>query len=244
MNILASGFSKALSAFSRSPLSFVWASFFYVVLLAVVSFAAIGIFLIYFMITSVAEQPVLNPAPSIPTIVVLVLLGLFVSLCSAGLSGALTRAYREAMNGGKKTSMADFYGYMLRCAPMCFSIALIRDVFSAFFIVPAAVIYSLYLSTTGFADVVVGLFILFVSFIAHMGFAPAFISAGTGLETNLLGALKRGLRVLTSKHVYFLLFYVLFAFVWLLCFVPIIQIIAIFALLPIAYSALITFVEL
>ncbi len=239
---MASGFSKSLAAFTRNPLAFVWASFIYLVMLAVFLFAAFGIFVIYFIGASVLNQPILNPGPTMPTIILGALIGILLLFSMAGLNGALARSYRDAMNG-RKTSIAAFFATALSCAPGMFVIQLIRDIVWLIVVGPALAALVLYFSNTEFMDVIIGTYAFFTTFVIHLIFTPALVSYGAAIESNVGGAFKRIVRTFKTSAIASIGIYILFSFVWLLNFVPVIDLITIFAAFPIMYAALIATFE-
>ena len=239
---VASGFSKSLAAFTRNPLAFVWASFIYLVMLAVFICAAVGIFIIYFIGASVLNQPILNPGPTVPTIILGIFIGVLLLFSMSGLNGALARSYREAMNG-RKTSMAAFFATALSCARGVFVIQLIRDIIWLVLVGPALAIFVLYFSNTEYMDIIIGTYAFFMTFVIHLIFTPALVAFGVGIETKVVGAFKRIPRTLRANPILFVGTYILFAFVWLLNFVPVIDFFTVFAVFPILYTALIATIE-
>ena len=81
-----------------------------------------------------------------------------------------------------------------------------------------------------------------MTFVLHMLFTPSFLLAG-GFGTSMFGSLKLSFDFFKQKHVFFVGLYILFAFVWLFNFIPIIQIATIFFLYPLVYTAMIIMIK-
>jgi hypothetical protein len=126
---------------------------------------------------------------------------------------------------------------------------LIRDLIWLVLVGPAIAGY-VYVVLQGTADaglllpsyvVAVG-YALVMTFLIHMAFTPAFLSAGA-FGTGMTASLKNSYRLLRKKHVFFVGLYALFAVTWLLDFVPIVQLASLFAAYPITYGSLIAMLE-
>jgi hypothetical protein len=225
---------KSLISFSRAPFPFVWSSVVYVIFQLLFLFAAVGIFLIYFLLASVLN--VSTSLSSVPTMAALGVAFLIFLFFSCGLNAGLAKAYASAVEG-RKTTMADFMRYSLFKSPITFVIMLIRDVATLIVASPGIAIYVL-VKDVPYLDIISMLYILFVVFIVHFLFTPAFISAGA-FSTSLVQSLRNGANFLRRRHINALGLYIIFALVWLLSFIPILQLVTLFAIYPIIYSAFI-----
>ena len=211
----------------------------YVFMLLVVACASAGLLIMYFLAISVLNIP-FDTSSTITMVVcgIIVLIFLFLS---GGLNAALARAYHSAF-WREKTSLTTFYAIALDKAPEVFGIMLLRELVWLLFAGPAIAIYVMFLSGVAYTDAIVGAYVLFVTFIIHMTFTPAFLCAGT-FGTNLFRSLKHTLEFLKRKHIFFILLYIVFAVVWLLNFVPLIDIVTIFIVYPIVYTAMTVMIE-
>jgi len=219
-------------AFSKAPFPFVWSSVVFIVFQLLLFFAALGIFLIYFLLASVLG---LNTSLSaIPTLVALGLAFVVFLFFSCGLNAALARAYVSALEG-RKTTMADFMRYALVKSPATFVIMLIRDA-ATLIVASPGIALLVFLKDVAYMDILGDLYILLAVFLVHFLFTPAFISAG-GFGTGLAQSLRNGVSFLRRNHVYALGLYIVFAFVWLMNFIPVIQLVTLFAIYPVVYSA-------
>jgi hypothetical protein len=135
-----------------------------------------------------------------------------------------------------------FFNNALDRAPQMFAIQLLRDLVWLVLAGPVIALYFYVLVGVPYMDWIAGLVILMITFIVHMIFTPAFISAGA-FDSGLYGSLRNGFNVLRRKHVMFIGLYILFAFIWVLNFIPFVQLVTIFFLYPILHTAIIVMVE-
>lgn len=230
---------RSFNAYTKNPFLFVWGSLMYVFMIVIFFFAAIGLLLVYFMFLSVIGQQ-FDPQ-SIPTMAFLAVLGIAFIFFSSGLNASLARTYRSAF-WKNNTSITAFYTYALEKAPQNFAILLIRDGIWLMLAGPIIAIYVYFLTAIPYMDMIVGLMIATITFVIHMIFTPALLSVGA-LETGLYNSLKHGMNILRRKHIMFIGLYFLFAIVWLLNFIPFVQLVTIFFLYPLLYTALIVMME-
>jgi hypothetical protein len=231
--------SKSFTAYSRKPFMFVWCSFLYLLMLALFTLASLGLFIIYFLIASVFNKAV--SFTSLSTILVSVLILIMLAFFANGLNGALAAAYRRAMNR-EKTSLVTFYSQALSRAPPMFAIMLVRDLVWMVLVGPFIALYIYALQGVAYMDALIGAYALFTTFIIHMLFTPAFVSAGA-FGTGMVLSLRNAVRLLRNRHIFFIALYALFAIVWLLSFVPFIQLATLFFAYPVVYGALIAMLE-
>lgn len=231
--------SKSFTAYSKKPFTFVWCSFLYLLMLALFVLASAGLFIIYFLVASVFNKAV--SFTSLSTILVSVFILLLFSLFANGLNGALAAAYRRAMNK-EKTSLITFYSQAISRAPPMFAIMLVRDLIWLVLVGPFIAAYAYALQGVAYMDVLLGAYALFMTFIIHMLFTPAFISAGA-FGTGMVLSLRNAVRLLRNRHIFFIALYALFAAVWLLSFVPFVQLATLFFAYPVVYGAMIAMLE-
>jgi hypothetical protein len=208
-------------------------------MLLVFALAAIGLFLIYFIISSIFDLPM--GITEIPTLIVAGLLGFLFLVFLSGLSAGLSMTYQRAITKSK-TSLLEFYDYAVRKAPVVFGITLLRDFLSFLVIGPAIGIFIFFLEDIEYMDYITGIYVLFCIFIIHMLFTPSIIAAGA-FNDNLFGALRKGFKLIRQKHINFIGLYIIFAIAWVMNFVPVIQLFSLFFIYPLAYTALIVMME-
>lgn len=231
--------TKAFRAYSKAPFPFVWASLLCVFLLIVCVLAAVGLFLIYFMLLSALDQELaLDAIPTMVVVGVIVLLFLFFA---NGLNAALIMAYRKALTK-EKISVARFFSYAVDRAPEMSGIMVVREFIWLLLVGPFLAIYIYFLQEYEFMDLLFGTYVLFMTFAVHVVFKPAFVLAG-GYGTDIFNSLKLNVEFLRSKHIFFIGLYVLFALVWLLNFVPFVQIATLFFAYPVLYTAMVVIIE-
>lgn len=225
---------KSLMAFSKQPFPFVWSSIVYLIFQLLFLFAAIGVFLIYFLLASMLN--ISTSVGALPTMAALGVAAIIFLFFSCGLNAALAKSYASALEG-RKTTMADFMRYALVKSPLTFVIMLVRDLVTLIVASPGIALFY-FVKNVAYMDILGGSFILFAVFVVHFLFTPAFISAGA-FGTSLPQSLRNCVNFLRRRHAYALGLFIVFAFVWLLNFVPVIQLVTLFALYPIVYSAFI-----
>ncbi len=230
---------KSFEAYKKHPFIFVWGSLVYLLMLVVFTLAAVGLFLIYFMISALTNTPV-GPEEPI-TLAVVGVTVLILAYFLSGLSAGLSMTYQKALTTSK-TSLAEFYGYALQKAPVVFEILLIRDLLSLLIIGPAVAVYFYFLENMQYMDWVLGIYVLFWIFVLHFLFTPAFISAGA-FNKGLYASMRQAFRLIRKKHANYLGLFILFALFWLLNFVPLVQLVTLFFLYPVAYAAIVSMME-
>jgi hypothetical protein len=230
---------KAFDRFSEHPFLFMWSSLLYVGFQLLYILAAVGVFLIYFLFASVMGLNTgIDEIQTLGAAAFVVILFLFFS---SGLNGGLAFALHNSLDN-KKTALAEFLSYSLSRSPVMFAIMLLREVVFLMLVGPIIALYIFVLNEYEYMDVLAGILVLTITFLIHWVFTPALIYAGAfGME--VFGAMRSGFRLLRNRHVYFLGLYLVFAPLWLLSFIPIIQIFTMFALYPISYSSMIAMLE-
>lgn len=224
-------------AFTKHPFVFIWPSLVYLALQFLFILAAVGLFLIYFIVASVLNVD--TSIQAIPTIVAVSAVILIFLFFSCGLNAGLMKGYTNALEN-KKTTLADLFKYSIAKSPIMFTIMLIRDLiwlFVAGWVVGAFVYFDL--GQYEFADILVGTYVFFATFFVHLVFTPGFLSAGSQ-GVSLFQSMRNGFHLLRSKHIMFVGLYILFAMLWILGFIPIIQLMVLFVLYPIVYAAMIS----
>lgn len=230
---------KSFNSFSKQPFHFVWGSLLYLVMIVLVSFAGIGIFLLYFLFLSIFEVEL--EFTSIPTIGVLTVIAIFVMILLNGINAALAMTYREATEGNRM-NLTRFYSYALDKASQSLEVVIIRDVIWLLMVGPFIAIYVFVLYEYEFVDYLLIAYSLFITFILHMLFTPALVLCGA-FDTGVFNSLKKSFEFLKRKHVFFFGIFILFAFVWIFNFLPFIQIATIFFLYPVLYNAMIIMIR-
>ncbi|MFH1394245.1 MAG: hypothetical protein ABII71_05605 [Candidatus Micrarchaeota archaeon] len=227
--------NKSFNAYKKHPFIFIWGSLIYILMLVVFLLAAIGFFLIYFMGASLANVPV--DIDEIPTMIVLGLIIFVFLYFISGLSAGLAMTYRKALTTNR-TSLAEFYAYAIRKAPVMFGILILRDVLTLLVVGPAAAVYFFFLENVEFMDAVLAIYALFWIFVFHCIFTPAFVAAGA-FDESLFQSMHRAFRTLKTKHISYIGLFIVFALMWLLNFIPLIQLATLFFLYPVIYTAII-----
>ncbi len=207
----------------------------YVVLQLLFAFAALGLLIAYFFVASVVG--ISTTVDAITTVAAAAIAFIVLLYFSCGLNAGLMRAYAAALEG-KKITLAEFLRYSLQKSAPMFLVMLLRDVVTLVVAGPLVVLYTYSLKDIAYMDLFVTLYVLGAVFLVHFLFTPAFISMGA-FGTGVLSSLRNGFGFLKRRHVYALGLYFLFAIVWLLNFLPVIQLVSIFAIYPVVYAALI-----
>lgn len=231
--------TKAFNAYSKKPFLFVWGSLMYLILLIAFFFAALGLILGYFITLSVFNREL--DLQSLATIAIFGIVALLFIFFSCGLNAALARAYRSAF-WKEKTSLTKFYAYALDKAPEMFGIMLLRDFIWLLLAGPGIAVYFYFLKDIALMDILVGMYVLSVTFVIHMLFTPAFISA-SAFGMGFYSSMKHAFEFIRRRHIFFIAQYALFAVVWFLNFIPFVQIVSLFFAYPVMYTAMIAMME-
>jgi hypothetical protein len=231
--------SKAFSVYSKQPFLFVWSTLMYLILFLAFFFASLGLVMGYIVLLPVFGETF--ELQSLPTLAILTVAALLFLFFIGGLNAGLARAYRTAFHR-ERTSLTGFFAFSLDKAPEMFGIFLIRELVWLLLAGPAIALYVYFLQDYSLTDVIIGAYVLFATFIIHMLFTPAMIFAGA-IGTNLVSSLKHSVDFMRKRHIFFIGLFILFALVWLLNFVPFIQLFSIFVAYPVIYTAMIHLVE-
>jgi hypothetical protein len=231
--------TKSFNICSKQPFLFVWSSLLFVFMMLLFSFAAVGLFLIYFLFLSAFGQEI--SMESIPTIAVLGVIGILLIFFGNGINAAVAMAYHEATKK-KKISLTKFYSYAVDRAPTMFGIMLIRELIWLLLVGPFIALYFYALEPYEYMDMLLVLYALGVTFVIHMLFTPAFVMAGA-FGSGIFSSMKQSLEFFRKKHVYFVAMYMFFALMWVMNFLPFLQIATIFFLYPMAYTAMIIMIK-
>lgn len=225
---------KSFNAYSRRPFLFVWGSMLYIFMLITFLFASMGIFLGYFLFLSLFGQELDFEALS--TLAVVGVIGLLLLFFLNGINASLAMTYYQALNS-KKNSVARFYSYALDKAPTMFTIDMIRNLLWLLLVGPALLIYVEFLEGHEYMDLLVGSYVLFMTFVIHMFFTPSLVIAGA-FDKGVYTSMRYGLELWRKKHIFFIGLYTLFALTWLFNFIPFIQIASLFFAYPVVYAAM------
>lgn len=231
--------AKAFDSYSKNPFLYVWGSLMYLILMIAFFFAALGLVLSYFMTLSIFGKEL--DFGSLPTMAIFGVIVLVFLFFTGGLNAALAKAFRGAF-WKEKMSLTKFYSYALDRAPEMFGIMLLRDLIWLLIAGPGIALYVYFLQDIELMDVLVGGYVLFVTFVVHMLFTPAFLSAGA-LNTGFYSSMKHAFDFLRRKHIFFIGVFTLFAVVWVFNFVPFVQFATIFFAYPLLYTAMILMME-
>ena len=239
---LLSYIKKAFSAYTAKPFLFMWGSIVYLFMFLVFLLATFGFVLIYFMLTSVLSYDITLDAnvESIPNLIIAAAILVAFIYFMGALNAALAKTYYNAVDG-IKTSLVDFYHYGLSRGPMMFSVVLMREFISLLILGPLAAIYYYFLMDFQYMDMIFYTVVLFLIFVIHFLFTPALIAASLGALP--FDSFRKAFLTIKYKNVHLFAMFILFAVVWVLNFIPLLQLFTIFFFYPIIYSALIMLVE-
>jgi hypothetical protein len=168
-------------------------------------------------------------------------IGLMFVFFSGGLNAALAKALRSAF-WREKTSLTGFFSYALDKAPEMFAIMLVRELVWLLACGWAVALYVFVLKDYEFMEFLVGAYVLFMTFIVHMLATPAFIAAGA-FGAPFMASFRQGIEFLRKRHIYFIAMYAIFAFTWVLGWVPLANLVSLFFAYPVAYAAMIAMME-
>jgi hypothetical protein len=236
---LIESITKAFNSYSKTPFLFVWGSLMYLILLIAFFFAGLGLVLAYFISLSVFGKEL--DLQSLATMSIFGVIAFAFIFFSGGLNAALAKAYRSAV-WKEKMSLTKFYSYALDKAPEMFGIMLLRDLLWLLLAGPVIAIYMVFLKDVAIMDILTGMYVISVTFMLHLIFTPAFISAGA-LGTSFFSSMKHAFEFMRKRHIFFITIYALYAVVWFLNFIPFVQFITLFFAYPVLYAAMVIMFE-
>jgi hypothetical protein len=191
------------------------------------------------MISSLVNIPV--DLEELPTLFIIALITIALMYFLSGLSAGLFMTYNKALTKSK-TSLAEFYAYALHKAPVMFKILLIREFITLLVLVPAIAIYIYFLENIEYMDVVLYIYTLLWIAIIHFVFTPAFL-AGGAYGNGLFASLNHAFELIKKMHVRYFGLFVVFAIVWFLNFIPLIQLATLLFAYPVVTTAIIIMME-
>lgn len=229
---------EAAVNFVRRPLPYVYFTFLTIILQLLVIGAVVGVFILLFLFISLIGFSL--------DITVAILLALLTSIIGlwfcAGVHGALIHAYFDLLMRKKSAlgaGFVDFVHYLLMNARSFFIIEVMKILISLILIAPLVALY-FFIKEYG----VPYLDILFFLVAAGLVFIVRFVLVGAPLSiavngTSVRDALKSSLRFLQRANVSALFLYIIYAFIWVLNFVPLIHLFTLFIAYPVILTALI-----
>ncbi|MBI5051482.1 hypothetical protein HZC08_01855 [Candidatus Micrarchaeota archaeon] len=231
--------NSSVNAFKESPIQFAYATFVAILMNFIVLFALAGIYLIFFFVMSI-----LNLTSVIEAFAVLggVLAIVYLYFFSA-FKGALLNAYSTASKKSR-VSVTEFYNYALSNGFRFFSLKILQILLLLLLIGPLVAFYFLYLKANPIKYADYALLVLGIAelFFVELFFYPAYVSA-TVFSSGVFKSLKFAFTFFRKKHLYAFLLFVLYCFVWLFNFIPVIQLVTLFVVQPIIVTAMILFVQ-
>lgn len=239
MIFLLDSLRRAFNAYTRHPFIFVWGSLVYLLMLLVFALATFGFFVLFFMAASLLGVTV--DFGQLPTQVAAAVIAVVFMYFNGGLNAGLAMTYHKALTKNK-TSLAEFYAFAMHKAPEMFGILLVREFLTLLLVGPAVAVYVFFLQGVEFADYLLYTYALGWVFVLHCLFTPAFIAAGA-FGKNMFAAMRHAFYFMKAKHVNYIGLFILFAFVWLMNFIPLVQFATLFFAYPLVYAALIQMME-
>ncbi|MEM3075214.1 MAG: hypothetical protein QW590_00095 [Candidatus Bilamarchaeaceae archaeon] len=231
--------SKAFALYTDKPFLFMWGSVLYVFFILLFFLSALGIVMLTLIISFLADYPLTYDSPVV--IGLGLILFIYLVYFTGGITAAMVLVYKNAMRSAK-TSLLDFYNYLLSKAPVMFGITLMREVFTALAVGGVGgLLYYLGWFEYEYVDVLFAVYALGVVFLMRLIAMPAIITCGLG-EKSTFEAFRMIYVLITKRHIYFLITFALFSLAWVLNLIPIVQFISLFCIFPIAYAALIEMV--
>ena len=239
MIFLFKSISKSFELYANRPAAFVFSTLTHCVFNLLLLLALAGVFLIFFFIVSVFK---LAEAPTVFAIVGAIL-ALFYLYFSSAFFGSLVKAY-SLLATGTNFSFMDFYRYAMGNGWTFFSLNLIRLVLLALVNLPSALIYFLYLSQNPikYVDYLLLLLSIFLTFFVELFLFPSFIAAAT-YNSGVLRSLKFAGQLFQKRHIFAVCLFVVYSFVWVFNWVPVIQLVTILVFYPVVYTAMIVFFQ-
>lgn len=222
----------------KNPVAFISSSLIYMVFQFIAILVAVAILLIAIFLASALKFDITyTPLLAILSIVVLVY-----SYFAVAFNGSLINSYNSILDGNK-IKFLDFYKYAMEKGFTFFGVCVAKSIVLVIFITPLLLLYYFVLKDLSlpYLEIVVGLILAFLAFLAHFIFFAAPIHAVTS-QVGFIRSISMAFGTLKQKHISAFLLYLVYAAIWLTLLVPLVNIVTLLVLYPIILSALIMLV--
>lgn len=220
-------------------MQFGWAVLISIILNFIVLCSLVGAFLIIYYLLSMVG---IGDVPILISIIGGVLLVLYLVMMN-GLKGALINTLKN-ITKREKPSITYFFKYALYRGEVFFAITVLKYVVAAIPLVPIYLLYQYVLlpMEVPYIDWIFGIVVGAILFLVEVPFVYAYVAAATN-DFGIIKSLKSSLRLLRKKSFSAFGVYTLYALIWVTLYIPLLNIITVFALYPMMYTAIILFYE-
>jgi hypothetical protein len=222
----------------KKPLQYVLSTIACLFLTMISVLALVGVMLLFFFLMSGLRMT----DNVLPFAIVGAALGLLLLYFTSAFKGALMKAYSVLYAGGNFTFL-DIYRYAIANGWIFFIINIIKFVLLLMVNLPSILLY-LYVAH-GNPDTLMKVIIIFLSlcgtFIIELLFYPVYLGAvyGNGLGRSFVGSFQ----LFRRKHVIAVALFIVYCFVWLFDWIPLLQVVAGLVAYPIVVTAMLAFYQ-
>lgn len=236
---LIKSIKAAMKEYVKKPVVFGWTVFISIALNIITLGALTGAFLIiYYMLSMIG----LGSIPVLVSLIAGILFILYLVIAN-GLKGALIKTL---LNVSKKErpSIVYFFKYGLERGEIFFGITFMKSLVALIPIIPLFLLYNYVLldMDVPYLDWIAGVVLAGIFFVVEIPFVYAYVAAACN-EAGVVESVKSSLRLLRKKHAAAFGLYTLYAITWVTLFIPLLNIISIFVIYPVMYTAVIFFHE-
>lgn len=237
--MLSESVKEAVNSFKRMPTMYVYFSVLATLFCLLSLLSGIGLLILVFFLFSIINYSLL----SLPGLVIGVIIALGTFWFMSGVEGATIRFYYNLLSGRNynlQSGFTEFLSYILGNASEFFLISLVRAIIAAIPLLLLFIIYTMLQQyNVPYVDVLLSIIGLGMLFIIYFLLFPVFISLAVYDTAGLKAAFKNSIRVLSRGHIKALVLYAAYCFVWVLNFIPILNLFTLFIAYPIIYTSLI-----
>lgn len=236
--MLSEALKEAFGSFKRVPGTYIYFTILSTLFCTLSLLAGLGIILLLFFLFSIANYQFFSLAGFIASTMVSIFTFWFMS----GVHGATIRYYGNVLSGKNysvQVGFIEFLSYAVNNASQFFLVGLVRLILVT---IPILILYLIY-SFLGqynipFMDIIFGVVTMLVVFVIFFLFFPVFISLAI-YEAGIRPAFGNAVKLTARAHVKAVLLYFCHCVVWVLNFVPLINLLTFFVAYPISYISLI-----
>ena len=238
-DILLKSIKKSIRDYSKKPLPLAWSVVLSIILNIVALLATTGALLLIYYILSLVN---LGGELVLVGGIVILLFIIYLSMMN-GLKGALINTLKTSSRNGE-VHPTYFFEYAVDRGESFFGLTVLKYIIFAIPIIPLFLIYNYILIPMNipYISILFGVIVFGIIGILEIPFCYAYISMATK-ERGIFNSIKYSMRLLRKKHVEAIALYIIYGFVWLTLYIPLINLIAITITYPIMYNAMISFYD-
>lgn len=230
---------EAFRAYKRAPTAYMYITLLATIFSLLGILASFGIIMLAFFFFAVLNLSFF----SVYGLVICVIIGLALLWFISGVHGSRFHFHNEILNGRKysmSSGFAEFLNYATGYASDFFLIAFIRLIL---ILLPTGLLFYAYTYAlqynVPYIDVIFILIDLGIVFLICFLFSPTFLSLSL-YDTGIGAAFGNGMRFLAKAHIKALVLYFLYAIVWVLNLIPLLNLFTLFIIYPMLCTSMIS----